>query len=239
LLPAAVIDHLRLLWTRLSPLETQLLAAVRGVLPDAATTAFDAQVAALNKVQRSPPSWSEIAFYRKRWGRVDWTGVALFPNTGEFRLAQVRFSAAGRRFTSTLTCIRGHIFDFATTPGPRAVAFLPWDGDAAVRLVGDPLASAPAAGETETLPVAWRELLKRRGTIGGKGWQLLDESTAYRVALDDGEYLVLAERDGDAFVLHRLEPPAEGLYYLPHHDDVPEPMTGDVEALIAGGSEGK
>jgi hypothetical protein len=227
---------LSLLWTRFSPLEIQLLAAVRTVLPDAARPPFDAQVAGVTKVQRSPPSWSEIAFYRKRWGRVDWTGLPLFPNTGEFRLAEVRFTAAGRRFKSTLTCIRGHVFDFATTPGPRAVAFLTWDSAATARLVGDPLAAASAAREKETLPVAWRQLLQRYPSADAAGWQLHDEKTAYRVALDDGEYLVLAERNGDQFVLHCLEPPAEGLYYLPHHDGVPVPMTGDLEAFIASGS---
>ena len=45
-------DHLRLLRTRFSPLETQLLAAVRDVLPARTHATFDAQVAAVNKVQR-------------------------------------------------------------------------------------------------------------------------------------------------------------------------------------------
>jgi hypothetical protein len=232
-----VLDHLRLIGTRLSPLETQLLAAVRSVLPDEARAAFDAQVAAITKVQRSPPSGSEIAFYRTRWGRPNWTDVPLFPNTDEVRLADVRFSAAGRRFTSTLTCIQGHIFDFATSPGPRAVAFSRWDGEARARLLADPLSAPSGTREPETLPPHWVDVLRRRPACA-IGWVLHDERSAYRVALDDGEYLVLAERDGDEFVLHRLEPPAAGLYYLPDHDGVPEPMTGDVDALLTRGAAG-
>jgi hypothetical protein len=220
------------MWTRFSPLETQLLAAVRGVLPAGAHAAFDAQVAAINRVQRSPPSWSEIAFYRKRWGRVEWRGVAEFARTGEFRLVEVRFAVGGRRFRSTLTCIRGHIFDFATSPGPRAVAFSQWDGAAAVRLLADPLQAIDMAREEEVLPAAWAELLRHLGGSAGGGWQLHDGANAHRVALDDGEYLVLAEREGDEFILQRLEPPADGFFYLPHHDAEPEPMTGRPEDLF-------
>jgi hypothetical protein len=210
----------------------QLLAAVSDVVPTGARAAFDAQVAAITRVQRSPPSWSEIAFYRKRWGRANWSGVPLFPRTGEFRLAEVRFAVAGRRFTSTLTCIRGHVFDFATSPGPRAVAFAQWDRAGTARLLADPLQPIAIAREAEVLPPAWAEVLRRLGGSGRGGWHVHDDASAYRVALDDGVYLVLAERDGDQFVLHRLEPPAEGFFLLPHHDGVPEPIGQSVESLL-------
>ena len=225
-----MIDRLRRLRARFSALETQLLAAVRRALPAEAQATFDAQVAAVNHVQRSPPSWSEIAFYRKRWGRVVWTGVPLFPNTGEFRLAEVRFAVGGRRFTSTLTCIGGHVFDFATAPGPRAVADATWDREPAVRLLQDPLLAA-APRPPEPVPAAWTDVVRRVSPPPG-AWHLYDASTAYRVALDDGEYLVLAEREGDEFLLCRLEPPGEGWFHLRHHDGVPEPLAGGPDTVI-------
>ena len=128
-----MIERVTLLWKRFSPLEERLLAEVRNVLPAAAQPSFDAQVAAISRVQRLAPSWTEICFYRMRRGRADWSGVPLFPCTDEFRLADVRFRIGGQHFKATLTSIGGHIFDFATTPGPKHVSFATWDAEPSVR----------------------------------------------------------------------------------------------------------
>lgn len=82
------------------------------------------------------------------------------------------------------------------------------------------------------MPPTWQELLERGTGNLSPEWQFHDQATAYRVALDHGEYLVLAERDGDGFILYRIEPPEGGLFHLPHHDGVPEPLVGDVEAVV-------
>jgi hypothetical protein len=37
-------------------------------------------------------------------------------------------------------------------------------------------------------------------------------------------FVVLAEREGDQFELHRIEPPASTLFYLDSHDGMPEPI---------------
>jgi hypothetical protein len=233
---AELIQQVTLLWKRFSPLEERLLSEVRTVLPPAAQRTFEAQVAAITHVQRSPPSWSEISFYRLTRGVVDWTGVPLFPYTDECRLAEVRFSAAGRAFKSTLTCIGGHLFDFVTIPGPKAVAFETWEPNATARLLADPLRAPTGRREPEALPKAWLDVLGtcRAGFHGT--WQLHDAQSAYRVAVADGEYLVLAESEGERYILQRVEPPAEGMFYLPHYDGVPEPVVGDVGALIREGA---
>jgi len=61
---------------------------------------------------------------------------------------------------------------------------------------------------------------------------LHDERTAYRVALDRGEFLVLAECDADKFVLHPLEPVGERLYFMDGRDGTPEVHEGDIETLF-------
>lgn len=231
-----MFHQLTLLWKRFSPLEERLLAEVRKVLPPAAQLPFEAQVGAITRVQRSPPSWSEISFYRLTRGSVDWTGVPLFPCTDEFRLAEVRFRAGGRAFKSTLTCIGGHIFDFVTTPGPRAVAFETWEPDVMVRLLGDPLRAPTGVREPERLPQAWLDVIGTHPAGCHGAWQLYDAQSAYRIAIGDGEYLVLAESEGDRYILQRVEPHADGLFYVPHHDGVPEPVVGDVETLIREGA---
>ena len=215
-----MIRRLSLFWKRFTPLEVRLFAEVRNVLPQDAQPLFDAQVAAINHVQRLPPSWSEIDFYR----RPSWARTPLFPCTAEFRLAEVRFRAAGRPYKAVLSSINGHIFDFAITPGPKAVAFEAWDGRATSALLGDPLRAATRSKEPENIPALWQDVLLRHAGQQPGGWVLYDASTAYRVVVNDAEYLILAERPGPEFIVHRIEPSGERLYYLAHHDAVPQAL---------------
>ena len=215
-----VIRRLSLFWKLFTPLEVRLFAEVRNVLPKDAQLLFDAQVAAINHVQRLPPSWSEIDFYR----RPNWTGIPLFPCTDEFRLAEVRFRTGRRPYKAVLSSINGHIFDFATTPGPKAVAFEAWDGGATTALLGDPLRAVTRSKEPENIPAVWQDFLLRHVGQQPGGWVLHDASTAYRVVVNDAEYLILAEREGPEFILHRIEPGGERLYYLKDHDAVPQAL---------------
>lgn len=226
-----VAQWLRLLWRRFSPLETRLFAAVRGVLPAQAVPAFDAQVRAIRHVQRLP-GWTEIDYYPHRDGRVAWTGVPMFPRTGEFPLARVRFSVDGRAYQAVLGCVAGHIFDFGITPGPQRVAFADWDAPAAAELLADPSGPGGVASDPG-VPGAWLAVLATVGPhAAAAGWALHDATTANRVTLDEGEFLVLAERDGDEFVLHRLEPTSDLLFRLASHDGTPEPIPGAIEDVL-------
>ncbi len=226
------IRRLSLLWKRFSPLEECLLAEIRNVLPGDALRSFDAQVAAVNHVQRLPPTWSEIDFYRMRGGKPDWAGISMFPRADEFRLADVAFRVRGTSYEATLSCIGGHIFDFAITPGARAVAFVPWDAQPSAVLLADPLRAATGKREAENLPVEWVKFLAAHPGAPPIGWEFHDGARAYRVALDDGQYRVLAAREGEEFVLQRLEPPADGLFHLVHHDGIPEPLGREIEVVI-------
>lgn len=224
-----IAQRLRLLWMRFSPLEEQLIAAVRGVLPEKAHGIFDEQIAGITLVQRLP-GWTEIDFYRRRYGKTDWSDVPAFPRTGEFPLAEVRFTVAKRRYKATLHCIHGHIFDFGITPGPKAVAFEVWEGPASTRLLADPMIPDPGR-MPEAIPSAWREFLaKREGSSAGE-WTFHDATTARRVALEEGEFLILAERPGDEHVMYRIEPPAS-VFYLGSHDSAPEPIRGEISDVL-------
>src|SRR5881396_2041970 len=222
------IQRLSLFWKRFSPLEEQLFAEVRSVMPVEARPLFDAQVAAINHVQRLPPSWGEIDFYR----RPDWTGVSLFPCTDEFRLAAVKFRVAGRSYKAVLSCIRGHIFDFAITPGPKEVAFEQWEGEPTSVLLRDPVRAPAGRKEPETLPREWQNFLRRHFGEQPGGWVLHDDTSAYRVVINDAEYLILAEREGPQFILHRVEPAGEGLYYLSHHDEIPRRLDREIDTVM-------
>jgi hypothetical protein len=214
-------QRISLIWRRFSPLEERLLAAVRETLPPETIDAFDAQVAAITLIQRHP-HWTGIAFYRRRFGKVDWIGIPMFPRVSEFPLAEVRFSVAHRRYKATLTSIGGHIFDFSVTPSPKSVAFAEWDASPTSKLLSDPLA-ADAARPPETIPPVWSEFMAQPKSFT-RDWDLYDASTARRLTLDEGEFVILAERAGDEFLLHRIEPVATTLFYLESHDATPEPL---------------
>lgn len=226
-----IAQRLSLLWRRFSPLEERLFAVVRGVLPARAVPIFDAQVRAITHVQRLP-GWTEIDYYRRRYGRVDWASVPAFPRTEEFPLARVRFTVERRGYRATLTCVAGHIFDFGIAPGPRDVAFADWDSMPSADLLSDPFgAEAPAA--RHEIPEAWRGLLRTAGPLAAAmGWVLHEVEPARRITLDEGEFLVLAERDGDEFILHRIEPPSTVMFRLVSHDGTPEAIRGDVADVL-------
>ena len=225
-----IAQRFSLMWRRFAPLEERLIAAVRAVLPPQAQTIFDAQISSITLVQRLPPHWAEISFYRRRHGKVDWSDVPAFPRTGEFRLAEVQFSVGGRRHKATLTSISGHIFDFTVIPSPKAIAFADWDAAPCARLLSDPLTPV-SAREPQPIPPSWQDFLARHRAFADD-WTLHDSGTAYSTAFADGEFLVLAERGGDQFVLHRIEPLGASLFYLDSHDGTPEPIKGDVRDVF-------
>ena len=221
--------HLSLLWRRFSPLEEKLLAAVRGALAASAQPAFDAQVAAITKVQRAP-GWTEIAFYRMRRGKVDWSGVQLFPRLDEIPVAEVRFDVGGVSYRAKLTAIRGHIFDFGITPSPRGVAFSSWDGEPRVRLLSDP-EDLRAPAPRETLPDTWIMFLSKPGETSA-GWTLHAAEDAYGITLPEGEFFVLAEQRGEAFLLWRAHPKPGGFFLQREHDGAPEPLEADFAHVL-------
>lgn len=88
------------------------------------------------------------------------------------------------------------------------------------------------APRQEPIPAAWREFLSRQPRRLG-GWTLHDAESAYRITFEDGEFLVLAERAGDEFLLHRIDPPSDVVFYLPSHENnTPEPLEGDFRDIF-------
>jgi uncharacterized protein YcaQ len=100
-----------------------------------------------------------------------------------------------------------------------------------LEVLADPFRAVTGKREAENLPLEWQTFLAEHVSAPA-GWEFHDGTSAYRVALDDGQYLVLAEREGDEFILQRVEPPAERLFHLAHHDSVPKPLTGELDGVV-------
>jgi hypothetical protein len=152
-------------------------------------------------------------------------------------LAEVRFKVNGKRFKATLFSIKGHIFDFHVQPGGRSIAFTPWDDSPKVTLLDDPMRQPIGRKKPALLPPAWTDFLARHSNETFVDWTLNDADSAYSISLEDGEFLILAEREGDEFILQRLEPASDKLFYLQSHDGTPEPLAKDLETVMKGGGQ--
>jgi hypothetical protein len=139
---------------------------------------------------------------------------------------------AKRRYKATLHCIRGHIFDFAITPGPKAVAFAAWEAPGSARLLANPMVAHPGR-MPEPIPFAWREFLANGPARRSGEWIFYNADTARRVTLDEGEFLILAEHPDDKYVMYRIEPPAS-VFYLASHDSAPESIKGELSDVFRG-----
>jgi hypothetical protein len=167
-----------------------------------------------------------------RRGKVDWSQVPLFPRVNEFPLAEVRFQAGNREFKARLTSIGGHIFDFAITPNVRDAVFSAWEGEPRATLIESPL-DRVAPPYSDPVPEAWTRFIADTATTDQRGWSLYEVGSAYRVALDEGEFLVLGERRGDDFLLYRLEPGPSTFFLQRGHDARPERLQGSLSEWMS------
>jgi hypothetical protein len=122
-------------------------------------------------------------------------------------------------------------FRFRNYPQSKGHAFAGWDGAPSARLLTDPLV-AKSSRSPQPIPAAWREFLAGRASQQLGGWTFYDAGTAYRTTIGEGEFVILAERAGDGFVLHRIEPAAADLFYLASHDGTPEPIRGSLDEVF-------
>jgi hypothetical protein len=218
--------RLSLLWKRFSPLEERLLLDFRKVLPTEAQAIFDAQISAVNGVTRYL-GWNELIFYPKTPG--DWGNVPKFTGTGSLQLAEGVFKVAGKKYRARLECYNGYLAFLKVWPGSKTIAFEPWDGQAQVALLNNPLVEHKK--EAPALSPDWIAVLKRQKAMPATNWTLHDGSSAFPVALEEGEFLVLGEREGDEFILQRVDPPGKDLYFQNGHDAKPK-LAKALEKLI-------
>ncbi len=220
-------QRLSLLWKRYTPLEEQLIAAMRTALSEPARFIYDAQVAAISKVQRLV-QWNEIDVYLKN-NRLR---LPLFTCKDEINIAEVRFSAKGQMYKATLGCIAGRVFDFQIHPSPKSIAFARWDAAPTVTLLDDPLRLSADSKVAKLILPLWKNYLAAHGKDCPANWALFDEHSAYRVVLEQGEFLLLAESDDDQRILQRIDPASNKLYYLESHDGIPEPLHEALASII-------
>jgi hypothetical protein len=209
-------------WKKFTPLEERVLSRVRSSLSPEAREIFDAQVDAINLVQRQL-DWSEILFYRRRKGKIDWSEVSLFGRSDNYRLAKVDFAIGRVHHQATVNCISGHIFSLTFSPAAKPIAFKNWDDDGIVELLSDPMVAVDS-DSVETLPPSWITLLKDLSPNDYPNWNIYDAHSARRITIGGQDLLLLAERSDDQFVVCRPDS-RDGIVYKMGHESDPEPIS--------------
>lgn len=208
-------------WKTFTPLEERVLLRVQRCLSSEARAIFDAQVDVINLVQRQL-DWSEILFYRKRKGKIDWSEVSLFARSDNFRLAKVDFTIARIPHQTTVSCISGHIFSLTFSPAAKPIAFENWDDDGIVELLSDPMVINDSES-VEILPPSWVTFLKDLSLGDYPKWDIYDAHSARRISIRGQVLLLLAEGSDDQFVVCRLDS-RDGIVYKMSHESEPEPI---------------
>lgn len=218
--------RLSLAWRTFTPVEEAVLAAVASALPAASAAQLRAQIRQINRVQRVL-DWTEICFYAMRRGRVHWPEAVLFPNRGEFEFAIVRYGVDGQRFETRLGAVAGHVFDFVTRPGIKAACFGPVEGLTVTR-VGNPADERASTLDLQRfLPpsylTSWQAV---RDAAAANGWSVLAPSEAYLVHMTTEDFVVLAERRGEEWLLAPARPDAGAIHHCALGQE-PQPVADD------------
>lgn len=207
------IRHLTLLWKTYTPVEETILLAIAEALPIGSRKLMLSQMRATNKVQRTL-DWTEINFYCMRSGKVRWPPEVAFPNSGEFKLATVKYRLASRPFQTTLWAVSGHMFSFVTRPSPKSYCF-DRPTEITVILLGD--SAAPAGTGPEVMALLPKSFLRfaQNESLPGEihGWHVPKPSEAHIVHLPEGDFVFLAERDGSEYLLAPTKPGDNRIYH--------------------------
>lgn len=262
--------------SRFTPLEKHLLVAVGAALPPQAGKLFQAQIAAVNKVQRLGNA-REVNFYRMRSGKpFNEPATAFADRRREAELARVRFRVPGETVTRRVTIytVKGFVFSLvfdppaapidcrddveilsveplgdpmrAREPPPAAApsnarrlagVLKRWHEEHGASTFRQPLAAALRRARVQEIPAQlppeYLHLIEQTEGFVLGNWTIYGLLDIYSIALDDAEYLVLAELH-DSGVL-AIEKDGRALYFLPFDRSPRRPVAGfaaEIEAEL-------
>jgi hypothetical protein len=227
-----ILNSISLLWKTFTPVEERILKEFSAALPLHIRETYDRQVASINYVQRIL-DWTEICFYRR--GKNRWEGVPQFANDSieDIKIAKITYLIGGKKFSSTLGGVCGHIFDLVTRPSIKQYAFQQIDKVISIKLLEDPTVIPTAAPAAKLkLPKAYKEFMGTAGGEGINGWLVLPPEEIYSISLAEGDFLLLAEREGVEYLLSLETAPSKGIYYCATSDGAPVVQKGSLEQIM-------
>lgn len=229
-----MLRRLTLLWRTFTPVEEQILGLMGEALPAAHRGRYYAQVKSINRVQRTL-DWTEILFYCMMSGRPRRNPDHFFPNRGEFTVGTVDYLIKGVRFTTTLTSVGGHIFSFVTRPSIKAYCFDRIDEVKAVTIIGDPSdRSGGIPTDVRHLPDEYRRYIESGAPLEVNGWHLLTPQEVYQVPFPAGDFLILAVRHGEEYLMTPDGAEDAGIYFTSVEDTTVHRQRKSFREILVG-----
>lgn len=183
-----MFNTIRLWFRTFAPLEERILEAVVDALSSPTREVVRKQLDVVDRVRRVG---NESVFYRIVDGRPSWDGVPLFDDRGTWTLASGKVVVAGTESRFRVECVSGHVFSLMTRPRiGRHLFAVP------TSIVIE--STFDVSTQTSQLPpdlVDWYDSGR-----DSRIWNVLAPNEAYTVNLPEGEFLVVADRQGDVLL---------------------------------------
>jgi hypothetical protein len=238
--------------SQLTPLESRVIAGVSAKLSPPARQLFDAQMGQVNRIQRHS-SGKEVNFYPMRRGKPVYDERFLFPLRTETLLATANLSISGGQnsLRAEVLLVEGWVFSlvFNKPPGKASENAIHL---ANVEILRDPMiaASADSASEAKRreevlaairskLPDEYLQLVGEGKGITVNDWAVSGIQGIRKIVDGDGNYYLLAEKEGMGVIGVREDDSSGQLYYLAYEDGGGEKITVGLRKFLEEFDGGK
>ena len=218
----------RMWWRRrgrdlLRPHERLVIDAVAARLAPAATALFERQLGTTALVNRDLDD-RDVYLYPNRRGPQRHDPLIAFPDrSDDLRLATVRVTGPRGSGKADVFVVRGHLFQVSFKPRPRDLGTPTSIQVESVTVHVDPMVEREDPGIEQRLAEldasirAELEAMWADGTADAAGLAGRDE--VFRIGLEDGDHIVLAQFDDTTYLVAPIDPSGKGVRrYLPDGD---------------------
>ena len=220
----------------LRPYERLVIDAVAARLDPAAAGLLERQLETIEQVNRDLDD-RDVYLYPKRRGYQRHDPAIAFPDrSDDLRLATARVRGPGGAGKADLFVVRGHVFQISFKPRPRDLGTLKAIDVTSVTVHADPMVEREDAGIEERLadldPATRSELeaMWADGTAEAAGLARREE--VFRIGLEDGDHLVIAQFEDTTYLVAPIDPPGTGVRRYSPDGDL-EGTYPDVRSAIA------
>ena len=189
------IDYIRRKKSPFLPFERKILDAVIEKLEPEARRKLEIQLSETTKIQRIFSY--ETNLYASK-GNNKRSSRSLFNNRTELKFARIKYSFENNRFTTELYSVKGYIFSLITRPGPKKIKKLDPE-KISVEILSDPEETSSSDKRPQSLPNSYLHFDFNSKNTGK--WTIYNPDNIYHVELEEGSFWLLAELDGQRFVV--------------------------------------
>lgn len=238
--------------SRLTAAEKQVLTAVSTKLTPTAGRLFNEQLEQINLVQRLADG-KEVNLYAMRRGKPFIEDRFLFPLRSEAKLATVEMDAGDgqKAFKVEVWLANGHVFSIGFNKPPQK--FLEQGANVTkVEILRDPM--MPASDEDvvdakrreevlktiqSKLPDEYLQWVGDGKEVSFNEWTIYGVPKIRKIPQRDGNYYLLAEREGMGAVGIKEDETSGQLYYLDYGDDRGEKISLGLKSFLEQFDGGK